>query len=146
MTTLFERAKNGLRDWNIPTNNLIQYENGETPLTLRELSELFNNMYGISATGVVAPSWRKPHVIEMLILVRDYAMSELKKVGINPATETERALDYFIDHPVPHFHRKIVRSTLGNSDDNLSQASSREARSTCTSVDDPRIDENDEVN
>ena len=95
MTTLFERAKNGLRDWNIPTNDLIQYENGETPLTLRELSELFNNMYGISATEVVAPSWRKPHVIEMLILVRDYAMSELKKVGNDPATETERALDYF---------------------------------------------------
>jgi predicted esterase YcpF (UPF0227 family) len=57
-----------------------------------------------------------------MIMSRDYVISELRRVNINPMIEPGKALQYFVDNPVPHFGRNTVRSAVSETASTLSRS------------------------
>ena len=47
-------------------------------------------------------------MIYILLNERDYMMVKLKEVDINPATDFDKARDYFVANPIPMFHKKGI--------------------------------------
>ena len=100
----------------ISTLDLLQvYEKGsegvyDTPLTTKELTDVYNELSFIATVCRTSSRWRKHELLETMIVSRDYVISTLIRVNINPLTEPEKSIQYFTDHPVPHFGRATVRN------------------------------------
>ena len=106
-----DSAKRRILDWNLKSDEVLQaYRKADkwhSPFSTEEVQELYNTLNRLRCS-TVSERWKKYEMIDILLNERDYMMVKLKEVDINPATDFDKARDYFVANPIPMFHKKGI--------------------------------------
>jgi chromosome segregation ATPase len=125
-----ESAKRRILDWNLKSEYvLMAYKKDDrwnSNFTHDELKELYATLSRLRCTSV-SERWKKYEIIDILLKERDYMMMKLREVNINPTTDFERARQYFVENPIPLFHKKGLREALELSEEFLRHSMSHTA-------------------